>query len=435
MVRTYYPRCGVLLDVVIEDFVGGAGSAHTLPVVPRLVEVTKNDSRTADTCRIELDFADFPFDPRSLRSARARVFLWDAKPGAREMEVPEGQPPVFIGFVDAPEVKCDEGGDFVTLDCRDFTSVFLDFRWTDAIDLTRPLATLLESFLQAIPAAAGLRVGTTQGAVVLAEPLNRTKWAPTKGDDAWSVLTALLGQAGLTPLVDGDHLLVLTQQEFGLPWSDARSSFGPEPTRTTFVYGENLSRFSVRRNFVENRTQQVLVRCWNEAERRLSTAYYPSTTPTPKTVMGVNGKATRQALTPLPFNIAGNHSQASLNALAEQLYTELALQEMQGTLETRELLDGTGTMAVPLVANGTRIRVTLRPTLLSNIAGLTAGEATAALRAAGIQDAVASALVDAFKKAERLAVDFYVRRAVHRWHHEDGYTATIDFMNILGGLT
>lgn len=436
MPRTYYPRCGVIFDLLLEDFGSGAtGAVHTLEVVPREVAITRNDHRTADTCRIEVDFKDFPFDPRTIRSARVRVLLGDLAQPDRELAADEDKVRAFIGFVDVPETRLSDAGESVTIECRDFTSVFLDHRWTESIDLTGPLTAVIERFVGSVPGCDGLLVGYSDGTstLVLADALGKTRWAPQANDDAWTVLVDLLGRVGLIPVFEGDLLLILTARDFGVDRRTFLATNAFSAPRAAFLYGSNLTRLEFRRNLNLGRTHQVKVVAWDEATRTSREVLYPTEPTVTKRRVTTSGKVTNTTAPIRPFYVSGAYTEAGLRELAERIYTESARLEVEGTLETREMVDLEHGQALPLLGNGARVTVALGTSLLSNIAGLSEGEATRLLVANGVQTSVASALVAAFKRANRLAVEFYARRVVHHWHRDDGYRLELDFINYVGG--
>ena len=134
-----YPRCRVRLQLLLEDWTGtGAGSqTFDLAVDPIEVTIERNDHRTADKATVTLDLRDFPFDPRTYRACRVTVYLADVADPAGELSDLDAQ---FIGFVDLPRTSRTAQGSQVDLECRDYTGVFLDTRWTaGAVDITRPL--------------------------------------------------------------------------------------------------------------------------------------------------------------------------------------------------------------------------------------------------------------------------------------------------------
>lgn len=434
----YYPRAIAVLDVLLEDFSDGSGSElPAVEAVPRTVEVRCNDHRTADTFRLELDYRDFPFDPRMLRAIHVRIFMGDVEDPAAELTA-DDKFWRFAGFVDVPRTQLQDGGEVVTLEGRDYTGPFLDTRWSGAaIDVTGSLSDVVRGIVGTVEGTEGLEIGFSQGAaeLVLADLIGRTKFSARAGDDVWTVLVDLCGRAGLIPVIQLDMLLVLKAEDFGVSRQDFMSSGTFTPQKAAFLYGENLTRLEFRRNFVEARTMQIEVRAWDEAKRTARSARFPSDPIIAKKRVSTKGKVTEVAAPILPYFVSGSYTDKALAELAESIYTEAARQQVEGTLETREMVDLDGSADLPGLANGDRITVTLGTALLADIAGMSEAEAVSFLTGGTnpMDPAVAKSIVTAFTRAQKLAVEFYVREATHKWSRDDGYALTVDFINFVGG--
>lgn len=423
---TYYPRCVAHLSILLEDFKGGSdGKVHDLRVVPRSCEYVRNHHRAADTFQLELNYRDLPLDPRAMRSILVALYLGDVEDPIAEIPEDDDRFRVFLGYADEPETALSEDGETVSIKGRDLTALFLDHRWSGGtIDISRPLHQVVDEIVRAVPGAASLaeRVVFDEGAdeAVLADRKGRTKYVPRDGDDAWTVLVELCGQAGFVAVMDLDRLRIQPASMVG----------GQE---AAFLFGQNLTRLVFRKNFVEARSSQIEVRCWNEQTRETTTALYPATPPVTKQKVGADGKVATETTPALPFYVSGAYTQADLDAIARATYDEMAREQMDGTLETREMLDLAGTVRLPLLMNGDTLTVTLADWDLASIASMSSGEAQAALVALGLDEEVASALVAAWQEANDLSTTFYVRAATHRWSLEDGYALSVEFKNQLLG--
>jgi hypothetical protein len=436
--NAYYPRCGVILDALFEDFGDGSGAElHTLAAVPKSVELRRNDHRTADTFRLQLDARAFPFDPRTLRSVRVRVLLGDVGGPTGELSVDEPRFMAFIGFVDTPEMELQDSGAVVTLEGRDYTGVFLDTKWSGAaIDIARPLGEVVEEIVGTVPGTDGLQIGFSPGAdaTVLSTIIGRTKFATQADDDTWTVLVDLCGRAGLIPVIELDMLLVLTPEDFGVDRATFLASGTFAPNRATLKYGENLVRLRYRRSFVEAKSTQVEVRCFDEASRTTTVVRYPPAPIVTRKKVGADGKVTTETAPILPYYMSGAHTEADLTAQAERIYTEAARQQVEVEVETKEMVDLEHGFDIPRLGNGDRLKVTLGDGLASGIAGMSQAEAVAFLTGGPdpMDEPTAIAVVAAAARAEQLAVEFYVRDCVHRWTLEDGYTFTGTAINYVG---
>lgn len=431
-----YPRCTVLLDVLMEDYGTGTGLSYAIEAIPRSVEITRNDHRTADTARIELDFRDFPFDPRTFQSCRVRILLGDARTAAGALTLADAR---FIGFVDVPSTTRSEGGDTVSLECRDYTGVFLDQRWDgSAVDVSLPLGDVIEGIVGVVPGASGLSVSYSIGAnaTLLAAILGRPKFAPQAGDDVWTVIADICGRAGLIPVFELDLLLILTPADFGVDRTTFMATSVIKPIAATFQYGRDIVRLGYRRKFKEARSVQVEVRAYDETKRLTLFASYPPAPMVLKRTVSTSG-AVKSTLAPiLPWYVSGAYTPASLASLAQSIWTEAARQEIEIDLETREMWTIEG-VAVPSLGNGSRLTVTVGTTIATLIEGESAGAAVARLITGdrALAADVAAAFVASLGVADALTVRFYLQSATHSWSRENGYSCSMSAINFVGAAS
>jgi hypothetical protein len=425
--NAYYPRAGVVLECLLEDFGDGSGSeTATIEAVPRSVEVRRNDHRTADTFRVELDFRTLPLDPRTMRSIRVHVLLGDVGDAEGALAIDDDRYRAFLGYVDVPETQLSALGETVTLEGRDYTGLFLDAKWSGkAIDVTGPLEGVVRGILETVPGADGIAVvfANASAATVLSGVIGRKKFAPHPGDDTWTVLCDLCGRAGLVPVVVLDEIWIL-------------DSVAIQAGKTArFAYGENLSKLTFKRNITEVRTRQIEVRCWDEQARETRTAKYPTSAIVKKKTVSPKGKVTETTAPIYPFYVSGTYTSAQLAALAKTIHDEAARQQIEGDLETMEMVDLDNTVRVPLIGNGDRVVVQLGTALSESIAGMSPAEAVLWLSSGpeALDVVTATGIVNGFTKAQGLSTAFYVKEAAHRWAWDAGYTCNIRFINYVGG--
>mgnify|MGYP001610259176 CR=1 FL=1 len=430
----YYPRCTVVLNVLMEDYGTGVAQSYEIQAIPREVEILRNDHRTADTCKITLDLRDWPFDPRTFRSCRVTVCVGDVLFPTGALVLSDAQ---FVGFVDTPESKRSDSGDTVTLECRDYTSVFLDQRWDgSAIDISQPLQTVVDSIVAMVAGADALTVGYSLGAstTVLALAVGRAKFVPRQGDDVWTVLVDLCGRVGLIPVFQLDLLLILTPDDFGADRTAFYATTLIVPQTAAFVFGENLSSLSYRRKFREARSMQVEVRAYDETKRLAQSALYPPLPIAVKQSVSTAGVVKTTVAPILPWFVSGTYTAPDLLAIAEKIWKEAARQEIEIDIETEHMRDSGGLSCVR-IGNGTRVTITMATTITSDIAGMSPGEAIAKLVSSDRPLAldVATAFVASITSANVLIVQFYVARATHQWSRERGYSCAITAINYVGG--
>lgn len=420
---TYFPRARVLLSVLLEELDGGEGEqTHTFEVHPSSVEVVNDHYRSADQVKLEVDYRDFPLDPRSFRSILVTVHMGDA--GGASQQLPLTRDTLrFVGFIDEPETELSADGERVRMDGRDYTALLLDYRWPGtAIEINRRLDDVVIDLVHAVPGAEGIEIEFAQSSdgVNLSELMGRTLYAPHDGDDAWTVLVDLCGRAGLLPVFRQDVLYIENARQF-----QARS--------TRFVYGKNIARLAFRRRFNEVRSSQISIRCWDESAREVREARYPASPVIKRKRISTQGKVSVDTEPLATFQVSGAYSQSDLEDIAQSIYEERARDQFQGELETKELVDLDGEDLAAL-ANGDTLSVRLGREDLASISSMSTSEAVTWLSdgPAGMRREVAEALVDSWRRAEAQSSSFYVKRATHHWDREQGYKLSVQFINYVG---
>lgn len=436
MARTYYPRARVVLQALIEDWrpfskdgVSQSGQLieefFTFDVIPRDAVVERNDHRTADTAQIELDYRDFPFDPRTCRDCKVSVYMGDAGDPA-VVFLPDDLEKylIFQGHVDEPESSLDSAGEMVRIRCRDFTALFLDKHYVGPkpVKIDRPLSAVVQDFIDATPGADGMIIAFAAGAddVDLSKIKGRTKWAPKPGDDHWTILVELCGFAGLIPVVELGALRIVNAGEIER-----------ERATANFIYGENVAKLQFSRKINEFRTKQIQVTCWDEQARETRVGIYPTTPIVKKQKITKKGKLKTDDEAILPFFISGTASQADCVQVARRIYEEMARSEVEGSVETMDLKDLYEETTLPLVKSGDALTVFLGTTLASSIVGMSEAEAVAFLTAKprNFPEAAATALARSWWQAGDAATTFYVKKATHRWNRDSGYRFEANFIN------
>jgi len=440
--RTYYPRAAVSLILLIEDWGAGTSATYTVTAIPREIEVHRNDHRTADTVRVQLDLRDFPFDPRTVRSARIEALIGDVGPPGSALPA-SGPDGAFIGFSDTIESSRSDAGDFVTIEGRDFTGPFLDTKWPGGmIDVTRALTDVIQDVIDAVPGAD--QIGQNPGicysegatSVILADAIGKKKFAPHAGDDCWTVLCDLCGRVGLIPVFNLDVLCILTAADMGVSRDSFINAGALTPQTAALEYGSDLTRLKQVRHAREAARKQIRVQCWDATTRKTSTSTYPTAPIVNKQTVGTDGKVKTEAAPIVPFYVTGTYSASDLATIAKNIYTEVSREEMETEIETLDMADLDG-VAIPQLGNGAHVTVTIGPHLVTDISGLSQSEAIAKLTSGprALASDVATAFVAAFATAQRLSVTFYAKEVQHVWSRENGYRCQITAINFVGGAT
>lgn len=440
----YYPRHALRILAVLEDFTGNptrASSARDWVVVPRSARLERNDLRTADKLVAEVDFHEFPFDPRLIRTAAVAYYAGDTNGGALARDERTLR---FLGTLDSPEAVLGDDALKVTLECRDYTAFLLDKKATAAmqVPLDRGLREILVDLLATLPGEQATLLRP-----VLHDALGTgLEWPTVHGggrrgarlpvepkDTLWSVILRVVQMTGLVCWVELDTLVVST------PRNATASS---RPTR--FAFGHNLSDLRLKRN-TQNLTRPVALTQYDPASGLRTTAVYP---PEPRAGRSGGGRGRgrgqrahaalshagrastgTQDAQPEEFNITGHRTEAQLLEAAEQAYRDRAKTEIEGSLTTHELRVG-GTDVYELTA-GDLIRAEVDEHTRAAFEG---ARDTASreryLLARGYPPAVAGALAQSWEHLDRVALPFSIRKATLALD-DRSFQLDIDFQNLL----
>jgi hypothetical protein len=292
------------------------------------------------------------------------------------------------------------------------------------VNIAQPLEWVVEDFLKVVPGVQDLTVFFDGGSdVVRLDTLTGKKiFTPQDDDDAWTVLVGVCQLAGLIPTFRKDALWILS------PGDVKVSNAG-------FLYGENLTRLTFKRKFNEGRTGQVRLVCWDETARAHREATFPKEPIIVSKKVSTSGKVRETAAPITVYNVSGTYSEDELLARAERLYTESAREEVEGELETHELVDLSGEVNLAKLSNGDSIEVVLGTSILADIANLSEPQAVELLvnGPARMSERAAYALVSSWRQSQNYAARFYVKTATHSWSREEGYRLTVGFINYITG--
>lgn len=302
-------RSGALVRVklasggVRPDAVGGAADDLTVigSIQPVSASIERNGLTAPDACNITLNYADAPFDPRSIRSCGVEVLIGIIPPSqvyeGLELGQTRGDGSLvstigdqadgsiygatrFVGFVDEWSVRYSSDGDSVTLECRDMSAPLRDLKLNpgESIDLSVPLTEGIQRLLDSVSP-------TTAGVVV--------RWQgegdpPTPADAAPGRRRARRGRvarrnrSGDEEMTIWDHIVdtcvstgtVPLVRDFDVVVSEARTMFGTQDA-LRMVYGKNIESLEFTRRMGGVKVPTIEVRAWDAAIGRTRWARYP----------------------------------------------------------------------------------------------------------------------------------------------------------------
>lgn len=375
----YYPQSAVKLRILPEDYklVSDASLQSPIEVITqaKMVSVTRNDYKTADSFNMKLDYKSFPFDPRSIRACGVVIYMQDT--GKLEKLVPSQDNAVFAGYVDTEEIMLDENAQTVTFEGRDFTALLIDQKYAikKPISEQKPLDKAITEFLGQVPALQNMVVVNRTGELLPslgayypnhADPLNGQK-NPGSKESYWSLIQDACNRAGIICFMELENLVLTTPR-------NQADTVGDD---IKFIYGKNVKKFEFKRKL--GRLKGINVQVRSRVGKKVNVAKIPaeatpawctafgitraevvipvlmpsgiiSTTPPVTTgkvkFNSVTGKKAAPALAavagqPAPylsFNIPNIASHAALVTIGQTLYEQYSLQQLEGSLTTKEMV-------------------------------------------------------------------------------------------------
>lgn len=449
-------------------------------ILPRSVSIERNGFRTADTCSIELDYADVPFDPRLVRAAFVEVVVGsvsseDFEAGFRgetnargvSRSVAQQQPggsvastvTRFAGVVDEWDIDFNSDGFAVMVECRDLTALMSDTPLPTgvSIDLTKPLDEGVRDFLAQFPATRGLPV---RFAVPAPSPIpvpaaaippqrrarrGRVVRQARTGDQKmkiWDHITDVCVAAGIIPIVK-DYVLILEQP---------RTAFS-QGNPSVLVYGRNISKLQFARKLGGVKVPTIEIRSYDPSIGRTRWARWPQAGNVTSGIIGVSDPPTSPQRVNDPgvsgaepdekiqtYVIRALSDPTQLTRVAQSTFEQIGRQEMQGNFETNDLTSWDSPVDFDLLrlSAGDAVAIWYAPTepnrpqdTPSTIGVLAAQqvEARAAyLRSLGWPDESAQRFAE-IQQSPALTPVFYVQNVRIEYDHDEGIKVAADFIN------
>jgi hypothetical protein len=449
----YYPQACVVLKIMWEDFKTGDAALqapYTLQVLPKRVQVNINSYREADTFEMEIDYRNFPFDPRLIRNAVVSIHIENMASLTQDNDFlrispkdPEGNPShnrVFLGFVDDAEINMDGSRRNVVLKGRDYTSIYIDAPWAgEILDLGKPVDQILRDIIGKLKATGDITLDDRTGS-----PLNLPnlgKFAPDLGEYSskrgarkkesfWGVMQDIADRAGLILYMELDKL-VLT-----LP-----NVLYSSETATQFIWGHNLSRLSMKRRV--GRIKGFNIRIRSVVDKDVITVDIPFHSKklpgagdniyTPK--LDANGNPIKGDETVAPFitfSVPNIASRDHLITYGERIFEETGRQQLEGSLTTKDMESFAGTeektkVDLTKLRNGAAIRLEINPRDMAAMRRLTTTQAREQYLVLHNYDQSVAAVIA--RNFGRFDTALYLREARMSFSSDDGWQLEIGWIN------
>ena len=402
-------------QIVMHGVLLGQTKVEALQLTPAEVELELNDYRTADTCQITLAWQTFPFDPRQWEALGVDVYLGTA---AGETLPLSADTILFSGLVDKPQTRASSDGITMTLACRDFTALFLDWKWQTCITLGT-LTQTLRKIVDAVPGASGMQVVLEgQADVSLTQPGGRTRYSPEKDVDAWTVITDLVRLAGGVVFVRLNQIVV-----------SAPANLFKRTPAPVLLWGRDIQSLEYGTELKSMRHRGVKVISRDPSSGKVNSVLYPNSK---KTVLGHTRRRVEQTEHFVEWLLHGVPKER-LEPIARQIWELQARQQVEGTMETQRLHSVDEEAPLWRVRHGSAVRILTPSAVAGQLAALPQELAVAQLTQGmfRMRRDVASAFVQAARSLQTADTPFYVQRARHRWSGQSGYALTVDFVNFI----
>jgi len=367
----FYPQGIMTLRVALEDFNDKTNAKlaklHVFSVVCKSLNVNLNSYREADTFDAEIDFKNFPFDPRAIRSVGVTIHIEDRKKlfktdNSKNIIEPTAESTVFQGFADKDSISLSEDSRTVNLEGRDFTSLLIDREYLgEPVQLSKPLDQVLRALLDQIEET---RIdGPNTGIVIdnqvvdsngdpvevlptlaqLAGDLN-SKAGTRNGRPRrtyWDMIQNIVADAGLISFISLDKLVI----------SSPRTLYNKSKSKI-FIFGENLKSLSFERKIGRQKGFNVrILALVTEKKEVLDVKIPEEASDTWLRDIGISRKRIQipQIKTDgsqgepkdapfITFRLRNIASKNHLIIVGEKIFEEIGRQQIEGELETSEMI-------------------------------------------------------------------------------------------------
>lgn len=460
----YYPQCSVVLRIRWEDF--GEKSdvltkVYDLPILARRVNVNINDYTQADTFDIEIDYREFPFDPRCIRAVGVTIAMENVKEvfqgdnSLRAIAPRSGDDGniIFQGFADEESISFDDSKRTVKLEGRDFTALLIDRKYPNGtVNLEQTVDVVIGNILAELEETREIKLDNR---IVGALPILSSFWADKdalsgkknvkKDESYWDVIQDIVTRAGLIAYIELDKL-VLSKPRVLYDRAKAIS----------FVYGANLSSLEFKRKIGRKKNFNLIVRSLSIETKEVIEAKIPKeATDEWSKATGINNaevnlKVLKPDGTPveekdekpapyLSFRLPNIKSKDHLIKIGQEIYEEIGRQQIEGSFETKEMEicyaedpdkpQNHTKFNVLKLRNGTAVSIEIDQ---GDLEGFSRHKSPAAreqhLILKGYEPAVAKALAETYGK---FTTPLYIKAVTFSLDESQGFDCKVEFINFI----
>lgn len=454
----------MLLKVRWEDFGNPAAfrlrEDYLFNIQAKRLRVEINDYTSADTFEAEIDYKNFPFDPRCIRSCGVTIAMQDV--GKIFQQTNELNPiqisrenTVFIGFADDESISFNDTTRTVKLSGRDFTSLMIDRKFLKGtLNLELPLDQVVQTLLNELDETKPLAIDKrVPGDLPILSSFYSDKSELSgkkntrKDESYWDVIQDVVRRAGLIAYVELDKLVI----------SKPRVLFDKSAAKK-FVYGKNLKSLEFKRKLGRRKNFNIVVRSMSVETKEVLEARIPSeATEAWAKETGISNieikipeldaegvakpEADLKAAPYIAFLIPDVVNKDHLIEVGQQIYEEIGRQEIEGTFETDEMRTSWNTtndgQSVPQefnilnLRNGTPVQVEIDQGDLKGINKFNKPkDRERFLLQRGYSQKAAAALAETLSNP-RMNGPMYARSVSYTLDQESGFSCSVSFINFI----
>lgn len=469
----FYPQGAVILEILWEDFSKDKptlNQSQPLIVQPKELTVEINNYKEADTAKFTIDYKNFPFEPRTIRNVKVTVSmtnqgeLFDTK-GRPSLLAPTDvttlspaaqktfknqlkEATVFIGYVDESEVDFNDDTREVKMECRDLTSLMIDRKAPRTLlDLTGDVFGIVRQILDSSDETSPIQIevrpeslkDSTPTIAKISSTIDDKKKSPKNQETLWDVITDVCGRVALVPFMELDTLVI----------TKPRLLF-TNTTRRALVWGSNLRSLRFKRKLGRDKGINVEIRSLDPLSKTVRAVRYPEKSTgengifsegveKPQSIKKVVEGEIKEETAPYHIFFVPDITDSSvLMDRAEDIWNEMARQELDGSLSTKEMLICDKTASAEFntldIKMGTPIEIQIEPNDLA-VLGTLKGKGIAAMRRYLVDQCyrpdVAQSLAESFDLMRKFATPFYTKKVSLKLSQSAGFSADIDFINFI----
>lgn len=453
----YYPQGGLILRATWEDFKSQSAknlSVTEFNITAKSLYIERNDYSEADKFKATLDYNDFPFDPRCLRSIAVTICIEDRKKNFKSDNSLNKIIPVmdknivFIGFADESSIRMDSETKTITFEGRDYTSLFIDQKRinTEPISMSKPIDEIIKDLINEQDATKDIIVVNRTGETLPVPSKLSADYNPTtsvrnvkRKETYWDIMQDIVSHFGFVGFIELDKYVITKPQ-----------NIYEKKEIKQFIYGGNIKELNFQRKLGRAKNFNVRVISFNPLEKKTEEALIPKEAITPDFIanngnkeitipqLDKDGKKIEPEKTAdyISFPVKDVVNKEQLIKIGESVFEEMSRQQIEGSLTTYEMeipeeIDGNKTRSISFekIKNGTAIRVYLSSSELGFLNSKSDfNKKLAFLISRGYSHDIAVVFA---KSLDRINTAFYTKSVTYELDQDNGFSMKLDFINFI----